>query len=122
MNTRPAAILMPSGEQGSAAGVGGAMGFCSGRFCRSVSDASSVMAGGAFIFLTALVKFNYITINYKKVERDILTLLDLNKDGKVDMSDYQFISARLADSLVNNQAPMFGGFGAGFAVGFKSVV
>ena len=36
----------------------------------------------------------YITIDIPKIEKQILTALDLNKDGKLDKDDYKFFSTQ----------------------------
>lgn len=46
----------------------------------------------------------YITINYTKLERDIRGLVDLNKDGKVDLEDYKLFSTKFVTMLSNNNA------------------
>ena len=63
----------------ASSGVSGVLGFCSGKVCRVAGDAAALGLGAAFVFVSLLSKAGYVTINYDKVERDLLTLLDLNK-------------------------------------------
>ena len=58
--------------------------------------------GFAFVFISLLSKAGYVEINYTKVERDLLSLLDLNKDGLVDRAEYEFASKRLVSLLVDH--------------------
>ena len=44
----------------------------------------AVAVGAAVVFTSLLSKAGYVTINYVKVEHDVMQLLDLNKDGKLD--------------------------------------
>lgn len=103
-----------------ATSTGGVMGFCAGRAARVAGDATSIAAGAAFIFLSALQKAGYITINYEKFERDVRSLLDVNKDGKVDLADYNLLSARTVAMLSDNSAGTMSGLAAGFALGLKT--
>ena len=45
---------------------------------------------------------------------------DLNKDGQVDMADYNLISTKLVSMLTDNGYTSMGGVAAGFALGFKT--
>ena len=39
-------------------------------------DAAAFGLGAAFVFVSLLSRAGYVTINYEKVERDLLSLLD----------------------------------------------
>ena len=67
-----------------------------------------------------LSKAGYVSINYTKVEKDLLGLLDLNKDGRLDQADYAFASQKAVALLANNGVSSTAGFAAGFALGFSS--
>ena len=88
-------------------GVSGALGFCSGKACRVLGDAAAFGLGAAFVFVSLLSRAGYVTINYSKVERDLLSVL-----GEVDAN--RTVSL-LADHGISNAA----GFAAGFALGFN---
>ena len=88
-------------------GVSGVLGFCSGKACHVVGDAAAFGLGAAFVFVSLLSRAGYVTINYSKVERDLLALL-----GEVDAK--RTVSL-LADHGISNAA----GFAAGFALGFN---
>jgi uncharacterized membrane protein (Fun14 family) len=132
-----------------ATSTGGVMGFCAGRAARVAGDATSIAAGAAFIFLSALQKgvarrgceccqmgvnavgwdgtgrdgmgwdemgwegvhgalpmfvllaAGYITINYEKFERDVRSLLDVNKDGKASHDVHVHAVPRLERSTAS---------------------
>jgi uncharacterized membrane protein (Fun14 family) len=76
----PLDVVAPEVTSG---GVSGVLGFCSGKACRVASDAAALGVGAAFVFVTLLSRAGYVTINYTKVERDLLSLLDLNQGEPV---------------------------------------
>ena len=80
-----AEISEPFAPELATSGVSGVLGFCSGKACRFVGDAAALTLGFAFVFISLLSKGGYVEINYTKVERDLLSLLDLNKDGQDDL-------------------------------------
>ena len=113
-----AAISEPFAPELATSGVSGVLGFCSGKACRFVGDAAALTLGFAFVFISLLSKAGYVEINYTKVERDLLSLLDLNKDGLVDQAEYEFASKRLVSLLADHGISSTAGFAAGFALGF----
>jgi len=102
-----------------AVGSGGILGYCAGRATRVAGDAASIAVGATFIFLSTLQRGGYITINYVKLERDIRSLLDINKDGKVGCDDCNLATARMIALLADNSAGTLTGVAAGFALGIK---
>ena len=52
---------------------------------------------------------------YTKLEKDLLKVFDVNKDGKIDEKDYSFATERIVKLMKENGL----GSGAGFAAGFK---
>ena len=109
--------LMKPEVSGSGA-VGGLMGFCTGLACRKAGEAAAVGLGAAFCFLGVLAKSGYITIDIPKIEKSLLMMLDMNKDGKLDDADYKFVSERAITVLQDNGMVATGAFAAGFAYGF----
>ena len=63
------------------------LGFCSGKACRVFGDAAAFGLGASFIFAVLLSRAGYVNINYAKVERDLLSLLDLNKGAFAQLSN-----------------------------------
>jgi len=117
----PTASFLPEGLSalGGATTVGGIAGYCSGKAALAATQAVSVAVGAAVAFVALLNKFGYVTVNYTKVEKDLVKLLDLNKDGKVDADDYQFVSAKFVKMMKDNGLGSGAGFAAGFAAGFS---
>jgi len=117
-----APALLPEGfpSLGGAAGIGGILGYCSGKAARTAADGVAVAVGAATVCAALLTQAGYITVNYKKVEHDLTKLLDFNKDGKVDDKDYVFASERLLKLMTDNGLGSGAGFAAGFYTGFKS--
>ena len=116
-----AALITPAQQElGGAISTGGILGFCAGRATVAAGNAASVAVGTAFIFLSALQKGGYITINYAKLERDIRGIADVNKDGKIDAADYSLLSSRFIKLLSDNGAGTISGVAAGFALGLKT--
>ena len=109
----------PITELAPAAGVGGVLGYCSGKATKAAGEAAALAFGAAFIFVSLLSKAGYVTINYTKVERDLLNLLDFNKDGKLDQADYVFASKKMVDLLAGHGVSSSAGFAAGFVVGLQ---
>jgi len=102
-----------------AAGAGGVMGFCTGKAVKIGGNVAAIAVGGLYVVATVLQKAGYVTINYHKIEADVTKLMDLNKDGKVDQKDYEFLSDKTAAILADNSLGTSGGFAAGFALGLK---
>mmetsp|Transcript_30397 Transcript_30397/g.81745 ORF Transcript_30397/g.81745 Transcript_30397/m.81745 type:complete len:165 (+) Transcript_30397:35-529(+) len=115
------AFAMPANAtaNGGAATVSGVLGYCSGKAARAVTSGVSVGVGIAFVALTILSKAGYVTINYTKLERDILSIADFNKDGKLDAVDYQFATQKFVHLLTDHGLSSATGFAAGFAAGYK---
>ena len=55
--------------------VGTVFGYCIGEFVRKFTKKLAVYAGGAMIFLGVLAYNEWITFNWKKIDKDILNLL-----------------------------------------------
>ncbi|GLE04144.1 hypothetical protein PINS_up013055 [Pythium insidiosum] len=95
------------------------MGVCSGFALKKVSKVGAVALGTVFILFQCASYSGYIDVNYKKIERDMMDMLDVNKDGKLDAKDidevYQAVMKVLEFSL-----PAGSGFGVGFVVGFRA--
>ncbi|KAJ0402796.1 hypothetical protein ATCC90586_004893 [Pythium insidiosum] len=95
------------------------MGVCSGFALKKVSKVGAVALGTVFILFQCASYSGYIDVNYKKIERDMMDILDVNKDGKFDTKDvdevYKAVMKVLEFSL-----PAGSGFGVGFVVGFRA--
>ena len=103
--------------------------------------------GGVVVLLGGLARAGYITVDVPKIEKQVLTtsslaaairccphthpscrtsmphnqvltMIDMNKDGKLDADDYKFASQRALTLLEANGKVAAGAFVAGFAYGF----
>ena len=128
-------------------GVSSVLGFCSGKACRVFGDAAAFGLGASFVFAALLSRAGYVNINYNKVERDLLSLLDLNKgalaqrsnpytaprttltslcvrplsrhaDGRIDQADYTLAVKRAVSLLADRGISSTAGFATGFVLGF----
>mmetsp|Transcript_682 Transcript_682/g.1886 ORF Transcript_682/g.1886 Transcript_682/m.1886 type:complete len:157 (-) Transcript_682:438-908(-) len=104
---------------GAAASVSGVLGYCTGRAAKFATSSVTVGVGAVVCPVGILSKAGYVTIHYEKVERDLLTLLDFNKDGQLDTGDYTFACQRFVRFFADNGVASAAGFTAGFWAGFK---
>jgi len=95
------------------------MGFCSGIVIKKASKIGIIVLGTSFICMQGLTYTKYIDINYKKMELDILTLLDLNKDGKLDRTDFYMHYNKILNICKFN-VPSGSSYTAGFILGLKN--
>jgi len=63
--------------------------------------------------------FEYVTINWNKVERDVTRILDMNRDGKLDEQDINYGLEKTVKVLSKNAPSGGAGFAGGFFLGFK---
>ncbi|EQC29735.1 hypothetical protein SDRG_12507 [Saprolegnia diclina VS20] len=105
--------------QGGQISWGFMMGACSGFALKKVSKVGAVMLGCAFMAMQCASYYGYLDVNYKKLERDITDMLDINKDGKFDSKDVQVMYKKMMDVL-EFSLPAGSGYAAGFLVGFRS--
>ena len=66
---------------------------CDSRWqaAKAAAEGVAVAVGAAVVFTSLLSKAGYVTINYVKVEHDVMQLMDLNKDGKLDEKEYELV-------------------------------
>ncbi|KAG6612245.1 uncharacterized protein IUM83_10653 [Phytophthora cinnamomi] len=95
------------------------MGACSGFALKKVSKLGAVAIGTIFILLQCASYSGYVDVDYKKLERDVKSYLDINKDGVFDTKDLDSMYKSLMKVLEFN-LPAGSGFAAGFVLGFRS--
>eukprot|EP00599_Poterioochromonas_sp_BG-1_P003078 CAMPEP_0173149420 /NCGR_PEP_ID=MMETSP1105-20130129/10318_1 /TAXON_ID=2985 /ORGANISM="Ochromonas sp., Strain BG-1" /LENGTH=188 /DNA_ID=CAMNT_0014064289 /DNA_START=146 /DNA_END=712 /DNA_ORIENTATION=- len=100
-------------------GYGFLMGYSSGFCLKKVSRVAAFLLGSTFILIQSLSYSGLIKVDYEGVQEKIEQLLDLNKDGKVDMDDVKYAQNKIIDVLEYNM-PAGGGFSAGLIAGFRS--
>lgn len=100
-------------------GYGFLMGYSSGFCLKKVSKILAFTLGGFFVVIQTLSFNGYMQVNYDKVEQAANKVLDVNKDGKVDMKDAEVAYGKLHDVLSYNM-PTGGGFASGLLMGLRS--
>ena len=69
--------------------------------------------------LQSLQHMGYVEVNHARMKEDVESILDLNKDGKIDQEDARVGYDRLME-VITLGIPAGGGFGAGFIGGLRS--
>lgn len=69
--------------------------------------------------LQSLSYSGYITIDHNRMKKDVESMMDLNKDGKIDSDDTKIAFQKILSVLEYNM-PSGGGFVAGFVGGIRS--
>eukprot|EP00981_Chlorochromonas_danica_P003427 scaffold654_cov207-Ochromonas_danica.AAC.12 len=101
-------------------GFGYLMGYSSGFCLRKGFRIIAFGAGGAFIVIQSLSYSGLIKVNYDGIQKKVETVLDLNKDGKVDAKDAQLAMDKIQEVLGHNML-IGGGFTIGFLVGLRAL-
>lgn len=70
--------FLASGKGGQVS-WGFAIGVCSGFALKKVSKVGAVALGSLFVVMQCASYSGYIDVNYQKLERDVMTYLDINK-------------------------------------------
>merc|ERR1719198_2340577 len=81
-------MLVPLGGQ---LGMGSTLGYCAGVTLRFVGRVAAVGVGGLFCVVQGLSYRGYVQVDWRKVERDYIKLLDKDQDGQVTAGDLQII-------------------------------
>nr|CCA23009.1 conserved hypothetical protein [Albugo laibachii Nc14] len=108
-----------SSGKGGQVSFGFLMGVCSGLALKKISKVGAIALGALFVLLQCASYSGYVNVNYKKMECDVMQMLDLNKDGQFDAKDISEIYQSILRTLQFN-LPAGSGFALGFAVGFRS--
>lgn len=94
--------------------------------CKKIGRVAVVGVGGLFCLFQTAAHFQYITINWKKVESDVMKALDTNGDGKVDEKDAGIWLQKVLDVLATDEAAgnaakngAAGSFAAAFMLGLR---
>ncbi|KAL3657154.1 hypothetical protein V7S43_017948 [Phytophthora oleae] len=95
------------------------MGACAGFAMKKVSKLGAVAIGSLFILLQCASYSGYVDLNYKKLERDVKSYLDVNKDGVFDTKDLDYMYKSVM-KVLEFSLPAGSGFAAGFVLGFRS--
>ena len=100
---------------GSKALAGSVAGYMTGRFARIVTDWAIFYAGLGILFVAGLHYIEWITINWKKIDNDVLQLA-AEAQATADNSG---LTARFKQMLIKT-TPLMVGFATGFYIAFIS--
>uniref|UniRef100_K3XC34 EF-hand domain-containing protein n=1 Tax=Globisporangium ultimum (strain ATCC 200006 / CBS 805.95 / DAOM BR144) TaxID=431595 RepID=K3XC34_GLOUD len=98
---------------------GFAMGVCSGFALKKISKAGAIALGTLFVLLQCASYSGYIDVDYQKLERDVMSFLDINKDGQFDTKDMESLYKSVMQVL-EFSLPAGSGYAIGFLVGFRA--
>ena len=91
--------------------IGSVFGYCVGEFLKKFSKKIAYYAGAGMMFLAVLQYNNWITINWRQIDKDLLSLLFRGHREAVGMLSY--IKRTLTHVL-----PLTGGMYIGFRYAF----
>jgi len=106
--------------------IGGVSGFASGFACKKIGKAVGIFVGSLYILFQTAAHYDYITINWKRVEKDLAALAGVNKDGKIDEKKFGIYYSKAMLMLSNDgdsgdaaRNSAAGSFGVGFLAGLR---
>jgi len=97
--------------------VGTVFGACTGFAFKKAGKAAALGVGTIYAFLQTLAYFDYIRLNWDKIQKDSMFMLDQNKDGKLDEKDMSVAVGKALSVLEAKSTFVAGSFSAGFAYG-----
>lgn len=95
------------------------MGACSGFALKKVSKLGAIALGSVFIMFQCASYAGYINVNHKKIEQDVLDVLDINHDGQFNSKDVDEVYKQVM-KVLEYSMPAGSGFAVGFLVGFRA--
>mmetsp|Transcript_113632 Transcript_113632/g.332044 ORF Transcript_113632/g.332044 Transcript_113632/m.332044 type:complete len:223 (+) Transcript_113632:94-762(+) len=111
--TSMAELLVPLGGQLT---LGSTLGYCAGVSLRFFGRMAAVGVGATFCLIQGLAYQGYIQVDWRKVERDYIKLLDVDNDGQITSRDLVHVWSHTSECLAFN-LPAGAGFTAGLAYG-----
>eukprot|EP00927_Polykrikos_kofoidii_P032573 TRINITY_DN27703_c0_g1_i2.p1 TRINITY_DN27703_c0_g1~~TRINITY_DN27703_c0_g1_i2.p1 ORF type:complete len:244 (+),score=36.78 TRINITY_DN27703_c0_g1_i2:61-732(+) len=106
-------FLIPLGGQLT---LGSTLGWCAGMALRTFGRVAAVGVGGTFCIVQALAYKGFIEVDWRKVEKQYLRLMDKDQDGAIGVHDVTHVWNRAQDVLAFN-LPAGAGFTAGLVYG-----
>merc|ERR1719199_2168460 len=82
---------------------GGASGLAAGIACKKIGKAVAVGVGGLYCMFQVAASYGYITVNWKKVESDVMKAMDTNGDVKIDEKDMGIWLTKALQVLSNEE-------------------
>lgn len=95
------------------------LGYCAAVSTKRIGKSLAFIGGLAFISLQAMVHRGYITVDWKKIEKCVVSVVDSDNDGEITDKDLHRYWKKVKQFLTEN-LPDASGFSAGFLIGLKS--
>ena len=96
---------------------GGGCGFCTGYALKKAGRASAVTFGIMFVGLQAVSSLEYISVNWSKIEEDVMDALGAT-DGKLDATATGTLFQRVELFLTKDNGLATASFSGAFLLGF----
>lgn len=106
------------GPLGGEITLGGALGFGAGYSLKKIGKAAAFFIGLAFVASQTLGHLGYVEINWRKVEREVMRLFDLDGDEKLTSRDLALYWEK-AKKVLMHKLPSTTAFAAMFALGLQ---
>jgi len=106
------------GPLGGEITLGGALGFGAGYSLKKIGKAAAFFIGLAFVASQTLGHLGYVEINWRKVEREVMRLFDLDGDEKLTTKDLALYWEKVKGVLMH-KLPSTTAFAAMFALGVQ---
>eukprot|EP01038_Epipyxis_sp_PR26KG_P013455 gene13455-18047_t len=100
-------------------GYGFLMGYSSGFAVKKISKFVAFTIGTFFVVVQTLSYSGYLDVKYDKLQTEAEKVLDLNKDGKVDMKDAEYAIDNI-QKILGFHMPTGGGFATGLLMGLRA--
>lgn len=97
---------------------GSVAGFCSGFMLKRVGKAAALTVGAGFMVVQALSYSGYVHIEWDRVHKDVVKVLDVDGDGKLTEKDVHSAWEKLLEVAQFN-LPSTSGFVAGLVLGLR---
>mmetsp|Transcript_24698 Transcript_24698/g.51253 ORF Transcript_24698/g.51253 Transcript_24698/m.51253 type:complete len:136 (-) Transcript_24698:219-626(-) len=94
------------------------MGYCSAVSAKKIGKSVAFIVGLSFIGLQSLAHMGYIAVDWKKVEKSAMDLIDTDNDGKITEKDVKKYWSKVK-VILTNKVPDAGGFLLGFFYGLR---
>lgn len=97
-------------------GFSGLVGVATGVAFKAVGKVLALLFGTMFAMLQVGVYLGYVTVDWSRVHKDVLSFLDINSDGEVEASEVKTFAAKCV-AILSQGLPSGGGFCLGLGVG-----
>mmetsp|Transcript_3670 Transcript_3670/g.6956 ORF Transcript_3670/g.6956 Transcript_3670/m.6956 type:complete len:127 (+) Transcript_3670:1606-1986(+) len=95
---------------------GSIVGYCSGAAAKKIGKALAVLGGLVFIAIQSASYSGYVSVDWKKLQDDAVSKVDVDGDGELTVSDAKVYWEK-AKKILTLNIPSAGGFTMGFMYG-----